>query len=544
MLLMSIIRPLASMPRFARKLASKQVLAGAMALLLWPSAGLIESAQAQVNLPSLGDAVSASLGVGGERRLGDQIMREIQLDPDYLDDPLLLEYVQGLWNPLLAAARLNGSIGAETNERFAWNVFLVRDRNVNAFALPGGYVGLYLGLIALTSSRDELASVMAHELSHVTQRHVARRLASESNQSVLAMAGMVLGILAAARSNNINAANAVLMGSQAAAMQSSLNFSRDMEREADRVGYGLLTGAGFAASGMASMFDKLEQAYHLSDSGSFPYLRTHPMTSERIGDARIRLSTMPSLKPASPLEHALMQARAKVLMDPRAEAWKQLQSLDAGVRQTGLPDRFGALYASALASIKMRNWPRAETALNAAQALADLISDEPRVHRDLSLLRAELAQARGQAKQGWLALTPLAADRSRPVLLQRAQLALIENEADPLRQSAEDLQSWVAITPKDALAWAALGQLWERLDQALRSVRAQAESRVALNDLVGAIDRLRSGVRLSREREADQVEAAVLESRLRTLLAERRQELQDLNPRQDIPASVDEPSQR
>lgn len=527
-----------------RKPARTHVLAVAAAMLLCPGLNLITPAQAQVNLPSLGDAVSEDLGVGGERRLGNQVMREIRVDPDYIDDPVLLEYVQGLWQPLLAAARHNGNIVPDTDARFAWEVFLVRDRNVNAFALPGGFVGLHLGLIALTNSRDELAAVMAHELSHVTQRHVARRMSSDSRQSLLAMTGMVLGLLAAARSSNVNAANAVLMGSQAAAMQGSLNFSRDMEREADRVGYGLLTGAGFATSGMASMFDRLEQAYHLSDSGGFPYLRTHPMTSERIGDTRMRLAMAPSLSAASTLEHALMQARAKVLMDPRAEAWQQLEGLDAGVRQTGVPEQLGALYAAALASMKMRHWPRAETALNKAQALAALISGEPHVHRHLSLLRAELAQARGQTPQGRAAMAPLAADHSRPVMLQRAQLALVGSEAAALKHSADELQSWVALQARDALAWQALAQLWERLDQPLRSVRAQAEARVALDDRIGAIDRLRSGIRLSRGREADQVEAAVLESRLRALLAERRQELQDLNPRREIPPEVDEPAPR
>ena len=541
---MSVIRCLAPLRKLNRKLANKHVLAGAAALLLWPGAGFIEPTQAQVNLPSLGDAVSERLGVGGERRLGDQIMREIRVDPDYIDDPLLLEYVQGLWRPLLAAARHNGNIGPETDERFAWEVFLVRDRNVNAFALPGGFVGLHLGLIAITANRDELASVMAHELSHVTQRHVARRIASDSQQSMLAMAGMVLGLLAAARSNNVSAANAVVVGSQAASIQGSLNFSRDMEREADRVGYGLLSEAGFATSGMASMFDKLEQAYNLSDSGSFPYLRTHPMTSERIGDARMRLASRPSLAPASPLEHALMQARAKVLMDPRAEAWQQLQSLDAGGRQQGIPERLGALYASALASMKLRNWPRAEAALNEAQTMAALISGEPRVHRALTLLRAELAQARGEPKSGQQALAPLAADRSRPVLLQRVQLALLTSDTALLQSNAEALQTWVALNPRDELAWLALGQLWERLGQPLRSVRAQAESRVALDDLVGAIDRLRSGIRLSRGRDADQVEAAVLESRLRTLQASRHQELQDLHPRREVPQGADEPNSR
>jgi predicted Zn-dependent protease len=134
-------------------------------------------AQAQVRLPSLGESASQDLSVGAERRLGDQIMREARRDPAYLDDPVLLEYLQSIWNPLVAAARKAGQIDADTDHLFAWESFLVKDRSVNAFALPGGYVGAHLGLVAIATTRDQLASVMAHELSHVTQRHIARSIA-------------------------------------------------------------------------------------------------------------------------------------------------------------------------------------------------------------------------------------------------------------------------------------------------------------------------------------------------------------------------------
>ena len=97
----------------------------------------LQGALAQNNLPALGDAVSDDFGVGAERKLGDQIMREIRRDPDYLDDPVLLEYLQSIWQPLVAQSRARGNIGADIDQRFAWEPFLVRDRSVNAFALPG-----------------------------------------------------------------------------------------------------------------------------------------------------------------------------------------------------------------------------------------------------------------------------------------------------------------------------------------------------------------------------------------------------------------------
>ncbi|MGZ5207368.1 MAG: M48 family metalloprotease, partial [Caldimonas sp.] len=127
--------------------------------------GAWQPAAAQNKLPALGDSDSAEFGIGTERKLGDEIMREIRADPDYIDDPLLLEYLESVWEPLLAASRRLGNITADIDQRFAWEPFLVRDPSVNAFALPGGFVGVHLGLIAITASRDELASVLGHEMS-------------------------------------------------------------------------------------------------------------------------------------------------------------------------------------------------------------------------------------------------------------------------------------------------------------------------------------------------------------------------------------------
>ncbi|MET0520337.1 MAG: M48 family metalloprotease [Burkholderiaceae bacterium] len=505
----------------------------AIASLLVGLCGPARQSQAQVNLPALGDSVSQDLSVGTERRYGDEVMRQIRLDPDYLEDPLLLEYVQGVWNPLVAAARRLGNIGEETSDRFAWEVFLVRDKTVNAFALPGGFVGVHLGLIAMTTSRDELASVLGHELSHVTQRHIARRIAGDSRSSLLATAAMIAGLLAAVRSSNPDVANAAIVGSQAAAAAASLAFSRDMEREADRVGFSVMNQAGFAPSGMVSMFERMEQAYHLMDSGAYPYLRSHPLTSERIGDARQRLGTADFVRPRGLAEHALMAARSRVLMDPRAEAWAQLQNFDAGARNgTGSGfEQLGARYASALASIKMRDWARAESAMRAAEQQLQTLGNDEHAARVLTYLHAELAVAREQAAAGFAALQPLAGERSRPMLLERAQLAMVDKTPDAAREAADALQTYLSLHNDDAQGWNQLAQLWDKLGQPLRSVRAQGEARAAAGDLNGAIDRLRSGLRMSRGRDADQIEAAVIDARLRSLLYERRRMLEELYPR-------------
>ncbi len=184
-------------------------------------------ARAQL-LPGMGDG--CEMTAAAERRLGDQIARELYRDPDFIADPVLEAYVQNIWQRLLAAARVRGELTPELDERFAWTVLLGRDRSINAFALPGGYLGLHLGLIAATDSPDELATVLGHELSHVTQRHISRIMSKQSRQMPLLLAAMVLGMIAAGKSRNGDAGQAVLMGSQAMAMQNQLSFSRDMMR--------------------------------------------------------------------------------------------------------------------------------------------------------------------------------------------------------------------------------------------------------------------------------------------------------------------------
>ena len=512
--------------------------------------------RAQNQLPALGDAVSEDFGVGAERKLGDQIMREIRRDPDYIDDPLLLDYLQSLWQPLVAVARERGEIAADTTQRFAWEPFLVRDRSVNAFALPGGFIGVHLGLIAMTSSSDELASVLAHELSHVTQRHIARGMTNSRRQSLLSAAAMILGVLAASRSRGTDAANAVITGGQAASIQGQLNFSRDMEREADRIGFGLLTGAGFAPGGMAAMFEKLDQASRLNDSGGFPYLRSHPLTTERIGEARSRLGAFPKAGPSGRLEHTLAQARARVLMDTRVFALRRWQTLDqdaARASTAGAPvaDALAAAASSALASTLLRDWARADTSL--AQATLLLRSGlraeggrdpaaDGRAAQSMAMLVAQSQLERGNAAAASAALAGLDASRepNRSLMLLSTQIALaaaqpgaVGDVETPLRRQAEALQTWVAVRPQDAAVWHALGQVWGRLGQPLRAVRAEAEGRYAIGDLTGAVDRLRAGQQLGRSGGAkvDFIESSVIDARLRDIEAERRREIAEREER-------------
>ncbi|MFM2035948.1 MAG: hypothetical protein RL459_1213 [Pseudomonadota bacterium] len=504
----------------------------------------LQLTQAQMNpspagtaLPALGDGSGMSLST--ERRMGDRIARELYRDPDYIDDPVLVDYVNSLWQPLLAAARLRGDLPQELDDTFAWQILLGRDRSVNAFALPGGYFGLHLGLVGVVSSADELASVLAHELSHVTQRHIARLMDRQSALAPWMLGAMVLGALAASKSGD--AGGALMVGGQAAVMQNQLNFSRDMEREADRNGFGVMTQAGFAPQGFVGMFDKLQQSSRLNDSGAYPYLRSHPLTTERVADMQSRMPIGQATPPAvTTLTHAMMAARARALGQVGSD---QLQSMVAQASQPDaaakpLPDRVAVLYGAAMAAGELQDRTQAQGFLG---QLVALVAGDDAAARQIRWAQAELAMSRGDAGGAlkWLkpdtagpsvgqtsALPAMSTDawlRTQTLLTARAQL-LAGQAAD----AAQALQLWVGSHPRDALAWQLLASAQAANGHTLRAIRAEAEAQVAVLDFGAAADRFRAAQEWIRKapdvRSIDPIEAAVIDTRWREVQQVLRQQ--------------------
>jgi len=469
---------------------------------------------AQTSLPALGDGVEMS--TSAERQLGDRIARELYRDPDYLDDAILGEYVQGIWVRLMEAARLRGELSPELEERFAWDVLLGRDRSVNAFALPGGYMGVHLGLIAVVSSEDELASVLAHELSHVTQRHIVRLISRQSDQAPWLIGAMILGALAA--SSNPGAAGAMIVGGQAAAVQGQLNFSRDMEREADRVGYGVMTQAGFDARGFVGMFEKLQQANRFNDTGAFPYLRSHPLTTERIADmqARQQLQTR-AAKSQLTMAHAMLAARARMLANPEVDslraALRQAQGDTVAAMSTA--EQAGVLYAAVLGALGLREFEQAQ---RWQERLQVMVRSDERATYQARLLGAELALATGDPRRAGAFLegaAPAGNAVTRPVLFLRARAWTQSGQA---REVAEQLQVWLASRPRDAQAWQLLSAAYAAQGQTLRAVRAEAEVHAARLDYAAARDRLRAAQELARQGPGvDHVEASIIDTRSRQI---------------------------
>ena len=482
------------------------------------------------SLPSIGD--SSDLSAAAERRIGDSIAASIYRDPDYIDDPVLVDYLQSIWQPLMTVARARGELPAELDERFAWTLFLIRDRSINAFALPGGYFGVHLGLIGAVSTADEMAAVLAHELSHVTQRHISRLMTQQSKQAPWMIAAMVLGALAASKSPN--AASAAIVGGQALGAQSQLNFSRDMEREADRVGYSVMTDAGFESRGVAAMFEKLQQASRLNDNGSFPYLRSHPLTTERIAEAQSRVQLAADAAAKAPkaskehqadasqaqLLHAMMAARARILALPGVDALRAMvaeaqgrgnlskltetQASAANIRDAG------ALYAGAFAAAQLRDFAGARVLVG---ALKPLVAATPRSLRTVYLLSVEIDLLAGVTSPSAFFVDMAKVGTRAEVLIQARSLMAAQRTPEVLSR----LQSWVAANPKDATAWQLLAVAYGAQNQPVRAIRADAESRAAQLDYPAALDRLKAAQTLMRNQpgSADYVEASIIDTRTR-----------------------------
>ncbi len=296
-------------------------------------------------LPDLGDVSQSELSPQTERRLGESIMREIRADRSYSDDAEITDYLNTLGYKLVAAS-------ADSRQEF--NFFLIMDPQVNAFALPGGFVGINSGLILTAQSESELAGVVSHEVAHVTQRHMARMLAQQKQSQITSLAALAVAILAARANPQIS--QAAIMASQASSIQSTLNYTRDHEREADRVGFQVLEHAGFDAQAMALFFERMQRATRFYETNAPAYLRTHPLTYERIADMQSRAQNLPYRQVPDSLEFQLMRAKLKAAQDTPQEA---LAFFEASLGEKKYLSEAASRYGLVAALIRVKAYARA-----------------------------------------------------------------------------------------------------------------------------------------------------------------------------------------
>ncbi len=307
MLILTRQRPAALLPGW--ELKCKAVIIPAMKkILLIALCSTSLFCQAE-GLPDLGDVSQEAISPQQERQIGEQSMYQIRADKSYLDDAEVADYLN----------QLGGQLASNSSEPgLEFEFFAINDNAINAFAMPGGFIGVNTGLILTTQSESELASVLSHEIAHVTQHHLARMVSGQKYDSLASMALIAAAILAAR--SNPDAAMATMVGAQAGAMQRQLNFTRIHEQEADRIGLGILKKSAYDVRAMPDFFERMQKATRLLEGNTPPYLRTHPLTNERIADMANRVQQMPAHLVGDSLNYQLVRAKLKTMQQSPQEA--------------------------------------------------------------------------------------------------------------------------------------------------------------------------------------------------------------------------------
>jgi len=272
----------------------------------------VGSPAAEVNLPDIGSPADAVLSKNSEAQLGRAIMREIRNSGELVEDPQVTEYINEIGH------RLAAQVNTEGNHDFTF--FVVNNPVINAFALPGGFIGVHTGLLEATRSEDELAGVLSHEIAHVTQRHIARSIHANQRQSILSTAIMLGAILAGAAGAGGEAMQGAIAVAQGTAAQQQINFTRANEYEADRIGIASLAAAGFDPQGMASFFEVISRGMTPHEYRSPEFLRTHPVSSARIAEARGRARDYEPVRTTDSVNYGVARMRLIVSGKDTAEA--------------------------------------------------------------------------------------------------------------------------------------------------------------------------------------------------------------------------------
>ncbi len=371
-------------------IAQRGAIAGICLALVAPTLPVAAWAQ-PVGLPTMGAASAADLSPMLERSLGEAIMSQGRRDPTYIDDPELSQYLTSMGRKLASF-----SPGAVPDVE----MFGVRDPEINAFAMPGGFIGVNTGLIVSSGSESELAAVLAHEIGHVVQRHIARGMTQQSQNSMVMLASLAGALLAALAGGGGNLAMGVAAFGQAAAINRQLGFSRDAEREADRAGFTMLTKAGFDAQGMAQMFSRLMNASRLNEgAGGGSWASTHPLSIERMSDVQNRVRSLPPSRHVDSDDFWYVRAKMRVVQGRDAvslrSATQQLQ--DEAQALSGVR-RSAAYYGLSLQAFQRNSLDDAERFLG--QASADG-RDSPQMAKlavDIALARKDYRRAQDLAQ--------------------------------------------------------------------------------------------------------------------------------------------------
>ena len=454
------------------------------------------------SLPELGDPSAAFLSGAQERKLGESVMRQIRGSGAYLNDPEVNGYLNELGNRLVTAIP-----GAP----FDFEFFGVADSAINAFALPGGFVGVNTGLITLAQTESELASVLGHEITHVTQHHIARGVGNQRDAMLTALAALAAAIVASRShsSSSGDMASAAIASAQGLAIQSQINFTRQNEEEADRLGFERTFTAGFDPNAMASFFTRLQKAAIWFEGNSPSYFHDHPEIYQRIAEAQARAYTKPFRQVPDSLDFQMVRALLKSYEgSPREAVFFFRDALAERKFNNEIAARYG-LVASLLRAQELKT---AQTELAALEKMAP-------PHPMIEAIAGQILMQSGQLKAAIARYeAALARYPGKMQLVYDYPEALLKDQQPGKAAAylAEQLQRFPSDGPLHQLA----ARAYATLGKQLLEHQHQAEFYAWQGNLKGAVFQLELAVKAG---DGDFYQLSVAESRLRAV----RQELTD-----------------
>jgi len=443
-----------------------------------------------IELPDMGSPADTVFNTSEEAQIGRMIMRDIRASGMVVEDPLVTEYLNDI----------GSRIAAQTNDgdhRFTF--FAVDDPRINAFALPGGYIGVHTGLLEASRNEDEVAGVLAHEVAHVTQRHIARSIHANSRQSLLTTAMMLGAIIMAAAGGSGDAVQGAMAVAQGTAMQQQINFTRTNEYEADRVGIAALADAGFDPYGMASFFDVMSRQQTSDPNSRAPeFLRTHPVTTARIAEARNRARTYPPIRSDDSTSYGIARTRVIVAkFDTPAEGVAYYEARDYE-NQNDI-ERYGRAVA----------YQRAEDYHGARDIFEELMEKDKTViayHIGLgeTLVALDHYSAGIDAFERALELFP----RNVPLVIEYGEALLQLGLAEKAHDLLLDLLNNVPPTPEQVRL---IARAAAQAGESAEAYYYLAEYRLMIGDLGGGISYLQQALRLP---ELQEIQRARFEARI------------------------------
>jgi beta-barrel assembly-enhancing protease len=434
---------------------------------------------AQINLPVLGDSVSGTISTQQEYEFGRELLRQIRRETPMFDDPLIMEYITSLTFKLAVNSQLK-------DHRLEF--VLIDNQILNAFAAPGGIVGVNAGLFLYADNEGQFASVLSHELAHISQRHYARSVQEAQNNALPSVAGLLASLIRAATVGG-DAGQAALMTNQAIGQENQLRYSRSNEQEADRVGIRTLYNSGFDPNDMAGMFEEMMRMK--SFSRRLPeFLSTHPLDENRIADSKNRSNSLPSVDYVQNIEFLLMKHR--VALHYANNKNTVLQALQRDLPQLNGIEKDAAMYGIALGQLYNGQY------VQATQSLDGLLKKDP-TRITYVMLEADIAEAAGQTERALsileknLKINP----NNNPLTMSYAKTL---NENGRYEDAAKVLERQSLLRSDDPEIWYQLAEIQGKADNISKVHQARGEYFITVGDFTRARNQFNLALNLEKDR--------------------------------------------